>query len=887
MTSPQSHPRRRNLNGDVPTALRQSLHTRFSAEKSLAESAHSLRKSSTFHSPTTPPAQDDDPILNIPLLPRRSPTCPKALENAVAAGERRVAGLLGAVDRSLSGLDGFSTDSQQTLTPAEDCPVPRFLLDAHFSDSDHMDVDRTQESISVRDTSLEERKHHTSRNHHRSDSGIGSSITDTEDMKMKDNTGTWRCLRTPTSLKANVKAAQIEPTHFSAAEVRFGINGNTTANRDPITGAQHALSEYACRQIQKYIISPIVRESSLKDFHHLVQGIPYRVGRKEITCLRDLEKVLLWLAPVSPSRYVWERRLAHDSVFGVKKWSISKATFLNFCETSIQCIHTTVEYLSDSDQRRPNDRPYTNGYFLDLTEQVRQYAAMITASRERAAAGRGSEEEEAMAFVPCPSMTFTMLTHDYSDERLALHGGLTRNGRPAELVRNKNGRSISLRTGAVVKSESNPMEPSREFKKAVSEEFDDDVLRSMGRRKKGAPPPRDEHQCRDCEKMFKRPCDLTYGSSVIRQRNPLTLPRSKHEKTHSRPWKCSESSCKYHDYGWPTEKERDRHINDKHSSAPSMYKCQFRPCPYESKRESNCKQHMEKAHGWAYVRSKNNGKGGKKSSNGKVPPSPQIKTPGSNVFDASSPEFSSASPYAGRHSMSHSVNGSVAISDESGSLSAVNSPFMDLEHQFGTFNAINWENPTNNDFNTTDPSAYTPNSHRLSWDGEPMSNGSLEPSFETHVPPLEDESLFTQNFDWSNLDTNFTSYNIQLVTPATSIDTRSMDAFSRNPSISLDQPPSSELPSLSPGAQGNVMLYSPFSQNDSSIDEGYGDYASEVGKPSNDFALFDQPNHNVGNAASGNMFQDLSSVVPSAWSGRGTDLAQQLGVNDLMQVDEE
>ena len=45
-------------------------------------------------------------------------------------------------------------------------------------------------------------------------------------------------------------------------------------------------------------------------------------------------------------------------------------------------------------QRRPTDAPYTNGYFLDLTEQMRQYAAMITASRERLAAGRASTEDD-------------------------------------------------------------------------------------------------------------------------------------------------------------------------------------------------------------------------------------------------------------------------------------------------------------------------------------------------------------------------------------------------------------------------------------------------------------------------------------------------------------
>lgn len=397
MASPQSNPRRRDLKGVPTVALRQSFHTRFSSQATPSvDSARPLKKSSTFHSPTTPPAQDEDPILSIPSLPRRSPTCPKALENAVAAGERRIANLLGAVDRSLSGLNRLSTDSQETLTPAEDLPVPRFLLDAHVVDPNSMDVDNRQD-----DEFTPEHKHRLARKHHRSDSGIGSSVTDPEDIMIKGDAGKRPApvITTKPYTAYFAKDLDVYSHAVAAGEVRSGINGNPAANRDPVTGAQHALSEYACRQIQKYIISPIVRESSLKDFHPLVQGIPYRVGRKEITCLRDLEKVLLWLAPVSHSSHVWGRRLAHCSVFGVKKWSISKASFIKFCETSIQCIHTTVDYLNEPDQRRPADRPYTNGYFLDLTEQVRQYAAMISASRERMAAGRGSAEDEAIAYV--------------------------------------------------------------------------------------------------------------------------------------------------------------------------------------------------------------------------------------------------------------------------------------------------------------------------------------------------------------------------------------------------------------------------------------------------------------------------------------------------------
>ncbi|BDD63490.1 copper-binding transcription factor [Monascus purpureus] len=127
---------------------------------------------------------------------------------------------------------------------------------------------------------------------------------------------------------------------------------------------------------------------------------------------------------------------------------------------------------------------------------------------------------------------------------------------------------------------------------AFNHPLHDGVEQSIACRRKDTSPMNINAKCKSCDRVFRRPCDLT-----------------KHEKTHSRPWKCTEPSCKYFEIGWPTEKERDRHINDKHSRSPIMYKCRFPPCNYQSKRESNCKQHMEKAHGWAYIRSKNNGKG--------------------------------------------------------------------------------------------------------------------------------------------------------------------------------------------------------------------------------------------------------------------------------------
>ncbi|KAL8712456.1 MAG: hypothetical protein Q9220_003304 [cf. Caloplaca sp. 1 TL-2023] len=774
-----------------------------------------LKKSSTFHSPTTPPAQDEDPILNIPLLPRRSPTCPKALEDVVAAGGKRIQNLIGAVDRSLSGLETFSNDSQETLRAA-DCPVPRFMLDAGAGGSDDMEVDSLPSPVSPHQT-----KQHSRPKHHASDSGIGSTVTGSEESLSRASA-------------SNAQDLHKAPLHSSVVEIQSGINGAAGHGATTETASQHALSEYACRHIQKHIISPIIAETSLKDFHPLVRGIPYRVGRKEITCLRDLEKVLLWLAPVSESAIWGARRMAHFLLCGVQKWSASKAVFLRFCETTIQCLHTTVDFLNEADQRRPSDRPYTNGYFLDLTEQVRQYAAMINASRARMAKGGRTTDEDVT-----------------SDERLGLHGGIGQTGQPVELVRIKNGQNISLRTGSVLGPVSN----------TADDESDNDPSRSMARRRKSAQAAAKEAQkCRDCEKVFKRPCDLT-----------------KHEKTHSRPWKCSDKSCKYYSYGWPTEKERDRHVNDKHSASPCMYRCHFRPCPYESKRESNCKQHMEKAHGWAYVRSKNNGKS-KKYPIGKTPPTPQITTP---VLDASSPEFGDTCSlqYGSVYSVAPSINGS----ETSLPGQALHTPFMDLESRLSPFEAnFSWNAPYN-DYTPSGPSPYTPSSHRPSLDAGSMTHATTVPSsFEASLTPTDQEPLFTDNFDWSNMDTNqdFTSYNIQLMTPGEDIQKHPMERFVHNSSTSLDQ-----IPSLSPGAQGNVMLYSPYSQNEGSLDEGYEDFPGEMGKPGGDFALYDSALCASSTSSTGNALM-FPNIGPSTWPAQNSAHPHSFSMANLMEVDE-
>lgn len=304
------HPRRRYVPNAHP--LLTSLQPPFNHEVAPT-SDHSnlpLRKSSTFHSPTSPSCKEDDPIIHIPSLPRRSPTCPKDLEAAIAAGDDRLVHILGAVDRSLSGQETFSSDSQNTLV-AEDLPIPRFMLNAHVSDLDRMDIDQGSDHSC---SSSPERR--TTRKHHTSDSGIGSTVTSSEFSMRGDYAGMkqgkpppWLSLSLPVILthilallhhKHETTCSSVSSS-LGEGRVKTGINGLTVSGSSSKAGTQHLLSKDACRHIQKFIILPIVREERLKDFHPLVSGIPYRIARKEITCLRDLEKVLLWLAPVSPN----------------------------------------------------------------------------------------------------------------------------------------------------------------------------------------------------------------------------------------------------------------------------------------------------------------------------------------------------------------------------------------------------------------------------------------------------------------------------------------------------------------------------------------------------------------------------------------------------------
>jgi uncharacterized C2H2 Zn-finger protein len=721
-------------------------------------------------------------------MPKRSPTSVDNLEELLHdAAVRRVTNLLADFDKKLAG---HPTDATNILNDPEVLPLPSFMLDCTTLDEDPMDI--------------EPKSSQRSPHEHASDSGLGSSISGSK-YGMSPFHRPASHLQ-PTDIYKGDAAQSTSCGSISSAitSTHSAVTGSFTA-LDSQEG-KHTLGEYACQTIHDHIIKPILAEKSLEDFHPLIKDVPRRIGNKDINNLRDLEKTLIFLAPVSENIYASsEVAITHCILRCFKEFSTTPNKYLRFCERSIQLLHATVDHLSEQDQRLPTDRPYTNRYFLDLVEQIRRYAAIMAATRQKEENGEELDEMDYHPYEVVALPLYMPNLHNYRGEKITLRGGLSHNGKPVELVREKDGKTIPISEGSPSDQE---YTKTSSAKRSLSEEdLDDDIHRSMARRRKSEKPGDVLHLCRDCKKEFKRPCDLT-----------------KHEKTHSRPWKCTEEKCKYYDLGWPTEKERDRHVNDKHSAAPPQYKCMYPPCTYASKRESNCKQHMEKAHGWEYVRSKSNGR--KKATTAgseRSPPTP-------------------LTPFMGTP-LSASLATPITPFQQS--------PFEQLQNDFG-FNNFGFGTPAMSHNN------YEGNYRRGSFatDGSVMTYSSghspTEPNaFNDAVTPEETTINHNDVFGsaLNSLDTAFgTGY--QQPTPALSTGFEDFNFARPFPSVNTNP----GVPHLSPNAQADVTLFSPQMTN-MQVDEGFDEALGAFGRPTGDFTLFD----NTASAAPAGdaWFQDL------------------------------
>lgn len=399
-----THPRRRAANPDAD-ALTESLANM------------SLRKGLTFHTPAINDSDLLDPFEELTLsVPRsmtaRSTTCPKELEDLlVGAGERRVVDFLARVDEAVNNKSKEQLGS--ILSEPDVLPVPAFLVEgATINDV----PDETEDQAY--------------------DSGLGSSISDSDEGTIKveeenKSTAIVPCTTSPSPIatihlltipsftiprysqypihnppfttQCLNTVSQYSHSNYCRAETsnkpRKSSRSGSAITRSissvgSDTDSTNHLSQFAVEQIHRYLIKPILNEPALKDFHKLVNQVPRRIGDRQITNLRDLEKTLIFLAPVSIGEDAFH--LAHLLIVSVllQDYSRSPAAYLQFCETSIHCLHATANGVHESDQRLPTDRPYTNHYFLDLVQQIRRYAQILAANRKRQAAGEDVDDME-------------------------------------------------------------------------------------------------------------------------------------------------------------------------------------------------------------------------------------------------------------------------------------------------------------------------------------------------------------------------------------------------------------------------------------------------------------------------------------------------------------
>jgi len=773
MASSSTHPRRRPASPSIDE-LSDSL-------KNI-----SLRKGSTFH----PSYRNNEPTifgqfedLKIPSLPSRSTACPKALEDLlIGAGERRAFDLISRVDDAIAQRTQLSS----VFNEPEVLPVPRFMVE-HAGSAQDKPVVKQEFPADIE------------AHHHRADSGIGSSIAESTYEKLQAFR-TGRCHNDDLPLYS--LANTLEPGDNRSAP--SGTSAVTQSFSSNAQGDTLGLSVFAQQQIHKFIVNPILRETSLKEFHPLVRDIPSRIDTKEIKTLRDLEKTLIFLAPVSTSDDPLHRANTYWRL-AVQDFSRSPTAYRSFCEASIRCLHLTVDAVHESDQCLPSDRPYNTGYFIDLVEQIRRYAAILAATREKQAHGEELDEMDATPYVLSLQAAAVSSIADANtinrEDRIELQGGMSHNGKAGFLTVTRDGKNFtSLADNQPVPAqEAATMAAKRPMEASID---DDGARRSMARRKKGAPILTYHCQHEGCDKQFKRPCDLT-----------------KHDKTHNRPFKCPEAGCKYNQLGWPTEKECDRHYNDKHSDAPKLYSCDFTDCPYTSKRESNCKQHMEKSHGWEYTRSKANGRGnGKGKAKATASSSRAIQSTTPSIFgsDMSTP-LTSIEPSPLTTTSNDMAQTEIKL--------PLNDQRFDADGEILFDFGVDFAGHFNTDMFSGAIPTLTP-----AWTDDQIMSGNSS----THQSPFDNQ--FEANF---NLGTEF-----QQLTPSSSNhdfkEYSHAHPDSARPSSS-NPPLNTFSPHISPNA-GDLMFTDNHFDNNMQMDEGLGDGAFA---PMGDFALYEGANYNA------------------------------------------
>ena len=258
-TTMHRHPRRRVLQTPPPSLFNSSL-------PSQPPSNRRLKRGETFH-PRNTSSSERDPIVSFQKLPRRSPTCPKALE-AIAAGQDRMSKILSQFENDIP--------KKHTQNHQNDPPIPRAYLQRH---TDHRAPEVRRASDATSSQAKPQKVLHT--HCHASDSGLGTSICSNE-----ENAST----RAKSTFNHLLRLVFLSCTDFLLVDL---VDGRT--NTDSVRG----LSQHGRVEVEKWVFTPLLTRHSLFPYRSIVQEVREQVETDKLRNLRDIEKSITSLAPVS------------------------------------------------------------------------------------------------------------------------------------------------------------------------------------------------------------------------------------------------------------------------------------------------------------------------------------------------------------------------------------------------------------------------------------------------------------------------------------------------------------------------------------------------------------------------------------------------------------
>lgn len=205
--SARVHPRRRPvLNTSLPS---------MTPEAESSSSKMQLKKGETFSTPTSPPSNDRDPVLNIRSLPRRSPTS----LDAIAASEQRMASILERL--TLDDQPEEKSSSAENLDSM--CSMDEVKTE---SDSDMFPSETMEQQENKQQQQQEQEDDHD----HESDSGLGSSISSTESDSDRTEKGVCMCFLLscfPLSFSVSLSIVNLDKQTTSSLSI-VEIDNHTT-----------------------------------------------------------------------------------------------------------------------------------------------------------------------------------------------------------------------------------------------------------------------------------------------------------------------------------------------------------------------------------------------------------------------------------------------------------------------------------------------------------------------------------------------------------------------------------------------------------------------------------------------------------------------------------